>query len=98
MEVLAKQEYVKVERTVNSLEQIDMEHKRLLVLYPDKIVSKHREFHINDIVDMSYREIGSKGGGLLYLHTNRGVYSYTVKSSPKHFIEIFKQYTSGNML
>lgn len=94
MEVLAKQEYIKVERRVNSIEQVDIEHKRLLVLYSDKIVSKHREFHIRDVLDISYREIGSKGGGLLYLHTTRGVYSYTVKSSPKNFIEIFKQYAS----
>ncbi|GGA89639.1 hypothetical protein [Ornithinibacillus halotolerans] len=92
--ILAEQEYVKVERTVNSLEQVDVEHKRILTLYDDKITSKHREFPIKEVMDISYREIGGKGAGLLYLHTTHGVYSYTVKSSPKHFIHVYKQLTN----
>jgi hypothetical protein len=92
VEVLAKQEYIKVERIVNSLEQVDMEHKRYLSLYKDKVTSYHREFPIKEVLDMSYRQIGGEGAGLLYLHTTRGVYSYTVKSSPMHFIEYFKDH------
>jgi hypothetical protein len=86
VEAIAKQEYIKIERKITSLEQIDMEHKRFLSLYPDKIVSFHREFPIEEVLDISYRKIGGEGAGLLYLHTIRGVYSYTVKSSPKEFI------------
>ncbi|MFS0673418.1 hypothetical protein [Ornithinibacillus sp. 179-J 7C1 HS] len=91
MELLAKQEYFKVERKVDRITQVDVEHKRYLELYPDKIKSKHREFPIEEILDISYREIGGEGAGLLYLHTTRGVFSYMLKSSPTHFIEIFKQ-------
>ncbi|MEN2766993.1 hypothetical protein [Ornithinibacillus xuwenensis] len=94
MELLAKQEYIKIERKVYSIEQVDIEHKRFLHLYTDKITSQHREFPIQDVLDISYREIGGEGAGLLYLHTIRGVYSYTVKSSPKHFMDIFKEHVN----
>ncbi|WP_083443639.1 hypothetical protein [Ornithinibacillus contaminans] len=92
MGLLAKQEYIKMERKVSSIEQMDIEHKRYLHLYDDKITSKHREFPIEKVLDISYRKIGEEGAGLLYLHTIRGVYSYTVKSSPMHFIETFKKH------
>lgn len=91
MTLLAEQEYFKVERKVDRITQVDVEHKRYLKLYTDKIQSKHREFPIEDVLDISYREIGGEGAGLLYLHTTRGVFSYTLKSSPRHFIETFKQ-------
>lgn len=92
MEILAEQEYIKIERKVNSLEQVDIEHTRFLSLYTDKITSYHREFPIQEVLDMSYRQIGGEGAGLLYLHTTRGVYSYTVKSNPMQFVNVFKQY------
>ncbi|MBC5635388.1 hypothetical protein H8S33_00990 [Ornithinibacillus sp. BX22] len=92
MTLLAEQEYFKIERKVDRITQVDVEHKRYLKLYTDKIQSKHREFPIKDVLDISYREIGGEGAGLLYLHTTRGVFSYTLKSSPRHFIEIFKQH------
>ncbi|GIO26611.1 hypothetical protein [Ornithinibacillus bavariensis] len=97
MELLAEQEYVKIERKVDSLEQVDLEHWRYLRLYKSKITSEHREFPIQEVLDMSFREIGSKGVGLLYLHTIRGVYSYTVKSSPKQFIETYKRHVGKNV-
>jgi hypothetical protein len=92
VEVLAEQEYVKVERKVNSLEQVDVEHTRYLRLYTNKVTSYTREFPIQEVLDMSYRKIGGEGAGLLYLHTTRGVYSYTVKSTPMQFIDCFKNY------
>ncbi|RLL42710.1 hypothetical protein D8M04_14235 [Oceanobacillus piezotolerans] len=91
MYLIAKQPYVKVERIVRSIEQINIEHERTMYLYNEKIVTEHREFHIKDVMDMSYRIVGGKGG-LLYLHTSNGVYSYTVKSSPNRFIEEFKNH------
>ncbi|WP_047985690.1 hypothetical protein [Ornithinibacillus californiensis] len=93
MDLLAEQEYFKVERKVDRITQVDVEHRRTLKLYTDKITSKHREFPIKEVMDISYRKIGGEGAGLLYLHTIRGVYSYSVKSSPTHFIETFKQNT-----
>ncbi|WP_077329606.1 hypothetical protein [Virgibacillus siamensis] len=85
MKLIAKQPYVKVQRVVNSIEQKDIEEERVLYLYDEKVVSEHHEFPIQNILDMSYRTVGSKGG-LLYLHTIKGIYSYTVKTSPEAFI------------
>ncbi|WP_188456296.1 hypothetical protein [Virgibacillus oceani] len=90
MHLIAEQPYFKVERQVNSIEQKDIEHARTLYLYHDKIVTKYREFPIQDVLDITYRSVGDDGG-LLYLHTSSGLYTYTVKSSPKKFIEAFKE-------
>lgn len=90
MYLIAQQPYFKVERQVSRIEQIDTEHKRTIYLYNEKVVTEHREFRIQDVLDMSYRQVASKGG-LLYLHTSQGVFSYTVKSSPEKFIQLFKE-------
>lgn len=89
--ILAKQPYVKVVRTVDSITQTNTEEERVMYLYEDRLVTKHREFDISTINDMSYRNIGSTGG-LLYVHTNKGVFSYIVKSSPQQFVQIVKEY------
>ncbi|MFB4168821.1 hypothetical protein [Virgibacillus sp. JSM 102003] len=91
MYLIAKQPYVKVQREVSSIEQRDVEYERIIYMYDEKIVTQHREFSIENVLDMSYRVVG-KTGGLLYLHTIKGVYSYTVKSSPQQFIDAFKEH------
>lgn len=91
-QLLAEQSYVKVIRTVDSLTQTNTEEQRMMYLYEDRLVTKHREFPIETIHDLSYRLLGTKGG-LLYVHTNKGVYSFIVKSSPEQFIEVFKAYS-----
>ncbi|MGJ9459124.1 hypothetical protein [Oceanobacillus sp. CF4.6] len=91
MNLIAEQSYIKIVREVSSIDQIDIEQKRKMYLYKEKIVTQHREFSIEDIMDISYRFIG-EDGGLLYLHTKYGVYSYIVKSSPAAFVEAFKEY------
>lgn len=90
MNLLAKQPYFKMERKVTSIEQINIEHERVLTLFDEKITTQNREFMMKDILDVSYREIGNDGGGLLYLHTSQGVYSYTVKESPMAFVEAYR--------
>lgn len=91
MKLIEVQPYFKIKRYVSSLEQKNVEETRNIYLYDHKIVTKHREFPIEQVMDMSYRKFG-KMGGLLYLHTTRGVYSYNVKSSPQSFIETFKNH------
>ncbi|MBP1949402.1 hypothetical protein [Virgibacillus litoralis] len=95
MYLIAEQPYYKVQREVSSIDQRDVEYERTIYMYNDKIVTQHREFSIENVLDMSYRVIGQKGG-LLYLHTNKGVYSYTVKSSPQQFIDAFKEHVKYN--
>jgi len=91
MHFIAEQPYVKVHREVSSIDQQNVEYERKLYLYEDKIVTKHREFPIKEVFDISYRLIGGSGG-LLYLHTSKGVYSYTVKSSPQAFVHAFRKH------
>lgn len=88
--LLAEQQYIKVIREIDSLTQTDTEQERIMYLYEDKIVTKYREFPIEDIIDLSYRFIGKKGG-LFYLHTSKGVFSYIVKSSPEEFVQACKE-------
>lgn len=90
MSLIAVQPYVKVQREVGSLEQRRVEQERTLYLYEEKIVTQHREFPLHQVLDISYRKVG-KEGGLLYLHTSRGVFPYTVKSTPVKFINAFKK-------
>jgi hypothetical protein len=90
MRLVAVQPYIKVERQVTRTEQIDKKYERMIYLYDEKVVTKHREFSIDQVRDMSYRRI-TGNNGLLYLHTSHGVYSYTVNTSPEEFIQKFKE-------
>lgn len=94
MKLIGTQPYYKIQRQVSSVDQQDVEEQRYLYLYEDKIITYHREFSLHQVLDMSYREFG-KQGGLLYLHTLKGVFSYQVKASPQPFIDIFKSLTTN---
>lgn len=89
MKLIAQHPYVKVERKVTAFQQIEVEHSRVIYLYEDKVVTQNRAFPIQIVTDFSYREIVNQGG-MLYLHTLRGVYMYQVKCSPKDFIAAYK--------
>lgn len=90
MNVLAEQLYYKVERKICGTEQLTIVHERIMILYEDKIVTQHREFHIQDVFDISYRRLGGTEG-LLYLHTKYGVHSYHLRSDPGGFMERCRQ-------
>lgn len=90
MSWIAKQPYYKVQREVSGTEQKTVVHDRLMYLYGDHIVTRYRKFPIHEVYDMSYRKLGDEGG-VLYLHTKQGVYSYTVKADPGTFINAFKE-------
>lgn len=91
MKLISQHPYIKIERKVTSLEQIEIEHSRVIYLYDEKVVTQNREFPISIVTDFSYREIANHGG-MLYLHTLSGLYTYQVKSSPKEFITMYKSY------
>lgn len=90
MKLIAEQSYVKMEREIDVTGLHYVEDNRLLYLYNDRILSRHHEFPIEKVWDMSYRPVSSDGG-LLYLHTSEGVHVYTVKKSPERFIEAFRK-------
>lgn len=95
MKLLAEQQYFKVQREVTSIGQEDIEYERSIYLYSDKIITHRREFAIDDVIDISYRKFGYETG-LLYIHTESGLYTYTIKTSPVSFIETFKDNKKGN--
>lgn len=87
--LLAQQAYVKVVRKMTMTGQQTVEEERVITLYEDKITTRHREFPIADVLDISYRAVG-RSGGMLYLHTRSGVFSYVVKTPVADFIDHFK--------
>lgn len=91
MEAIATQPYIKMERVVSRIDQKNIKHERTLYLYPDRIVTRHREFAIEEVIKLSEKKIGSKGG-LLYIHTTRGLFSYTIQTTAKPFIEKFQRH------
>jgi hypothetical protein len=91
-QLLAEQSYVKVVRNVDAITQTETEEERKIYMYEDRLITKHREFDMDTVLDMSYRMFGTSG--LLYVHTTKGVFSYLIKSSPETFIHKFKQYKS----
>lgn len=95
MELLAEQQYFKVQREVTSIGQKDVEYERTIYLYSDKIVTYRREFAIEDVIELSYRKFGHETG-LLYIHTESGLFTYTVKTSAATFIEAFKNNREAN--
>lgn len=89
MYLLAIQPYVKVHKQIIDAEIVYEEEEREIYLYHDRLITRHREFSTRDISDLSFRKMGDEGG-LLYVHTNRGIFSYTVTSSPDSFIKAFR--------
>lgn len=91
---VAKQSYYKVVRTVFYTELRTEVDDRVMYLYPDKIKTKHREFAMDEVFDMSYRQIGGEEG-MLYLHTNQGVFTYNVRTNPAVMLEAFAEQKKG---
>lgn len=91
MDLIAQHPYIKTERKITSTKKYEVEHDRWIYLYRDKVVTQNREFPIDDVMDLSFREIKAQGG-ILYLHTNQGVFAYIVKSAPSSFIAAYKKH------
>ncbi|WP_110929612.1 hypothetical protein [Bacillus massiliglaciei] len=86
----AVQPYFKIVREVTGLEQKTRKSYREMYLDDQKLVTKYREFPREKVLDMSFKRMGDSGG-ILYLHTDHGVYSYNVEEDPEEFMKAFKQ-------
>lgn len=93
--LLSSQTYVIVKRALENNQQYSFEKEEEICLYEDRIVSASDNFYLDDVLDMSYKVMTSPAG-MLYLHTNRGLFSYIVKSEPQHFIDTYKQLKGSN--
>ncbi|MGG3887764.1 hypothetical protein [Metabacillus fastidiosus] len=89
MKIIAKQTYVKVERSIHYNEQISKEIEYEIHLAENKILTPLNEFSLKQVLDMSYRSV-SNLYGCLYLHTTSGLFAYFVKTDPQQFIDHFK--------
>lgn len=93
--MLSSQKYVIVNRTVKNNSQYSLETEEVIFLFEDKIITASDHFHINEVLDISFKLL-SGTVGFLYLHTIKGLYSYVVKSEPHQFIDAYKQLMESN--
>ncbi|WP_052737879.1 hypothetical protein [Bacillus sp. SA1-12] len=90
MEFLANLPYSKVTRIIEENRQFHKEVEHELVLTTEQICTTFDTFLLKEVLDVSFRYF-SENIGFLYLHTTKGMYSYTVKTSPENFIKQFKE-------
>ncbi|MGM0875315.1 MAG: hypothetical protein ACQEWV_11030 [Bacillota bacterium] len=90
MEILANLPYIKVIRFIEDNTQYQKEEEHKITLSSERVCTSFDSFLLDEVLDISYRFF-SKDMGFLYLHTTKGMYSYTVKTSPKSFIDQFKR-------
>lgn len=90
MKSIAVLTYYKVFRQIDIIEQKYIEQERNMHLYENKITTYSRQFPLEHIYDITFKKFHDEGG-IVYLHTNHGVYSYPVKSSPDYFIQKYKK-------
>ncbi|WP_226666590.1 hypothetical protein [Metabacillus litoralis] len=90
MEIIANIPYIKVTRVIEDNTQWHKEEEHKITLSYERVFTTFDSFLLEEVLDISYRFLSAEMG-FLYLHTTKGMYSYTVKTSPQHFIERFKQ-------
>ncbi|MRX70771.1 hypothetical protein GJU40_01140 [Bacillus lacus] len=83
--MIASQSYIKVIRKMEWNRQLFEEVELRIELYEDKIVTGANSFRLQDVFDVSFK-YSDASYGFLYLHTNQGVFPYTVKNVPHDFI------------
>lgn len=95
MEYVIKQAYMKVIREVSSIGKSERKEERWIYLYEDNIRTKYHTFPLENMLGITFKPMTGEGG-ILYLHTNHGVYSYQVLSSPQAFIKEVRLYLEGS--
>ena len=80
--------YFVIKRKIDLNMQI-IEEEKSLVLWNDRVTSEEQTFYLNIIHDISFKP-SSNQYKILYLHTNRGVYSFVVKENPQEMIHLIK--------
>ncbi|WP_419959694.1 hypothetical protein [Psychrobacillus sp. BM2] len=82
--------YIEIERQIDFYFQMKQVEKQFeLQLTMDGIISERHKFKLQHVHDVSHKPF-SFGGGLLYLHTNQGVFPFQIQENPSNFIQGFK--------
>lgn len=89
MNLIHSQSYVTVSRKIDNNQQLYIRTLAHLHLYDDRIVTENQSFPLSNVFDISFKSFSSNNG-FLYLHTNQGVFAYSVESNPGLLIQIFK--------
>jgi len=87
--------YFHIERNIVYNEKVQNKTIHELTLLETEITSADYYFELDSVYDMSYRPI-SNAFGLLYLHTNQGMFTFKVETNPKPFIDQFHQLKLNN--
>lgn len=90
MEIIANIRYMKVTRVIENNVQNYKEEEHVITLTTNGIETSCDTFSLAEVLDISFRDF-SQQLGLLYLHTTKGMYSYTVRINPQIFIKKFKE-------
>jgi len=86
--------YTEVERVIDfyyQMQKITSHHD--LTVTPKTVTTARNEFTLSQVLDVSYKPFSTEAG-ILYLHTNQGVFPFNIHSNPKTFIEAFKSFKS----
>lgn len=89
-EILSTIQYTVVERFIENFQQQKKVIHYTLSLTKTTVSSNAHHFLIETLFDVSYKPL-SNGQSFLYLHTNQGLFSFLISSSPEHFIHAFKK-------
>ena len=82
--------YIEIERQIDFYFQMQQIEKQLEIeLTIEGIRTAEKSFELQHVHDISYKPF-SFGAGILYLHTNQGVFSFNVQENPEVFIEGFR--------
>jgi len=82
--------YIEIERQIDFYFQMQQIEKQLEIeMTIEGIRTAEKSFQLQHVHDISYKPF-SFGAGMLYLHTNQGVFSFNVQENPEIFIEGFR--------
>jgi len=82
--------YFHIERNIAYNEKVQHKTIHELILLETEIISADYYFELDSVYDMSYRPVAN-AFGLLYLHTDQGMFTFKVETNPKLFIDQFQQ-------
>ncbi|MBE0317734.1 MULTISPECIES: hypothetical protein [Bacillaceae] len=86
---MAELAYYVVTRRIEFNMQVIDEVEKCLILSSDKIKTENAAFYLESVYDISVKKTNNLYQ-ILYLHTNKGVFSFIVKEDPADFIRQVK--------
>jgi hypothetical protein len=93
--MLCSHRYLKVNRRIEDNKQIFEEKEQLITMFHDRITTASDTFYLSDILDITFRQMSGRKG-FLYLHTNRGVFSFFTNVKPDVLIEVYREIKNRN--